>query len=848
MLLKESIVGKPIFEEKDASKLPEAVLCRVTYPVCNIGERNANKRVYEKEVWDKVLSDDTLHEMMDQRRLFGHAEHPAETQSDLQLTSHVIHAMWIDESSNKVYQTIDVLDTPMGRLVDSCLRANCMVGMSTRAEGDLEESEDDEGAFSRVLPESYRYITTDFTADPSTFGALPMDTKRSVVSAIATEMKNEKAEEGERSAARALLESMKCEKGSDNKCGGCGRCPALGEKCGKVKPLAEKAEYYEKDKCPDCGKQQLSAAGEEALEKHIEAEEEMGGYTYSPDRSQYTKDVCTCESKSPCAEAKAVEYSISELIEKGLLRETQEATRGSEKVLVTVNEGNVQITVDGRTTDLNGIEVASVYPDGAIHLWPAEDGFDEPVVVAPEGGEVPGGLDFPEEVPPEGEMEVELPLDVPLEDEMPPMESKVNEEAPMDLKCDACGYQFKQRWSPHPACKKCGTRGEISPDKNPPPEEETSYEAKVNEANIDQMVAQIEEITAKIEAGRGTLELQAQLEALKKEVSDAGGEVPERKVEEEVVSEASRASEQLFFIDKAMLGDDWNVLITTEGSNYASALFSFASQEEAAKAAQAVASVVGAKYVESDPRGSGPKFSRESKEDADESITSIAKELTALKIKEATERAEREVAVEAYQKLLEKLKESEIKVKMVLSRATKESKRLKEAITDESVKTEDRTKEVNALRIKLEEKAKVAHEAKEFIHRLQEQEGRATELLNEAKVAQDNKIEELQESHKKVIEQTKDKGIKEGKAKLVEEYVAYKLTELGMSIGENTRALLDECMSLREVDNILEKVTDIMRRSALHSGIVEKIHMKTPPVDPEQSKIDKDVSRAFEGM
>jgi len=122
MLLKESIISKPIFEEKDSSKLPEAVLCRVSYPVCNIGKRNANKRVYEREVWDKVLGDSTLKEMMDQRRLFGHAEHPSESQSDLQLTSHVIRSMWIDEATNVVFQSIDVLDTPMGRIVDSILR------------------------------------------------------------------------------------------------------------------------------------------------------------------------------------------------------------------------------------------------------------------------------------------------------------------------------------------------------------------------------------------------------------------------------------------------------------------------------------------------------------------------------------------------------------------------------------------------------------------------------------------------------------------------------------------------------------------------------------------------------
>ena len=45
MKIKESILNKPIMEEKDRTKLPETVLCRVTYNICNVGERNANKRV-----------------------------------------------------------------------------------------------------------------------------------------------------------------------------------------------------------------------------------------------------------------------------------------------------------------------------------------------------------------------------------------------------------------------------------------------------------------------------------------------------------------------------------------------------------------------------------------------------------------------------------------------------------------------------------------------------------------------------------------------------------------------------------------------------------------------------------
>lgn len=244
MLLIESIIGKPILEETKREKLPEGVLSRVTYLISNIDERNANNRVYEKAVWEKVLGDDSIREKLENRCLFGQAEHPAETQSDLQLTSHVIHKMWIDEEKNEVYQTLDIIDTPTGRIVDALLRAECMVGVSTRAEGDIEEAESDEGPYHRIVPESYNYYATDFTADPSTFGTVPIDVKRNVVSSVAREATNKEAKEPERKFAQLLLESMECD--DKSKCQHCGCCKKIKE-AKEIKEGTWAIPYVEKD-------------------------------------------------------------------------------------------------------------------------------------------------------------------------------------------------------------------------------------------------------------------------------------------------------------------------------------------------------------------------------------------------------------------------------------------------------------------------------------------------------------------------------------------------------------------------------------------------------------------------
>jgi len=76
-ILEEKILpGSLVLEETNRDRLPEGVLCRVTYPVCNIGKRNANNRIYEKAVWEKVLGDTEVCEKLKNRALFGQAEHP----------------------------------------------------------------------------------------------------------------------------------------------------------------------------------------------------------------------------------------------------------------------------------------------------------------------------------------------------------------------------------------------------------------------------------------------------------------------------------------------------------------------------------------------------------------------------------------------------------------------------------------------------------------------------------------------------------------------------------------------------------------------------------------------------
>jgi len=194
--------------ESDQSKLPKGVLCRIAYPICNIGERNLNNRIYEKAVWDKVMSNDALMEKMANRALFGQAEHPESTQSNLEKTSHVVLGISVDESSNRVFQEYDLLNTPYGRIINTLIEAECAVGVSTRAEGEIEEAVDESGdKYNRIIPEKFEYVTTDFTADPSTINPYPVAVQKAVVSQIQTGLQKEQLDKG---FSTVLLEKLDC--------------------------------------------------------------------------------------------------------------------------------------------------------------------------------------------------------------------------------------------------------------------------------------------------------------------------------------------------------------------------------------------------------------------------------------------------------------------------------------------------------------------------------------------------------------------------------------------------------------------------------------------------------------
>jgi hypothetical protein len=237
-------------------------------------------------------------------------------------------------------------------------------------------------------------------------------------------------------------------------------------------------------------------------------------------------------------------------------------------------------------------------------------------------------------------------------------------------------------------------------------------------------------------------------------------------------------------------------------------------------------------------------------------------ESTDLRIKEAVTRAEKEKALERIEELAEKIgslthesSDARMKFKMIMGKMKEAT-----AVYDE----------VNALRVKLEERAKIAHDSTESLKeakaKLEEAKKEVDEQTKKGKLA----VQKLAESHTKNVKaikesnqdsiktvkekydekltEAKNQGLNEGTKKVLSDYVDRRLAELDLSIGENTRALLDNCESIKDVEDVLEKTKDMQRRNALHSDPIEEIRIRNQHKDPEQAKVDREVGLAFEGM
>ena len=124
---------------------------------------NKNKRIYPYGVLDENLK--KLIPIVESRGLVGELDHPVDSIVHFEKCSHVITKLWWE--GNNLMGEGEILNTPHGKILKSLLSDGVRVGISSRGVGN---GRNDENGIL-VIGESYKLITFDAVADPSTSGA-----------------------------------------------------------------------------------------------------------------------------------------------------------------------------------------------------------------------------------------------------------------------------------------------------------------------------------------------------------------------------------------------------------------------------------------------------------------------------------------------------------------------------------------------------------------------------------------------------------------------------------------------------------------------------------------------------
>lgn len=124
---------------------------------------NKNKRMYPYEILAGNV--EKLEETIAARGLYGELDHPTDSIIHLANTSHVVTKLWWE--GNTLMGESEILPTPSGMILKKLIESGCRVGISSRGVGNGQTN--NEGVL--VIGESFKLITFDMVADPSTYAA-----------------------------------------------------------------------------------------------------------------------------------------------------------------------------------------------------------------------------------------------------------------------------------------------------------------------------------------------------------------------------------------------------------------------------------------------------------------------------------------------------------------------------------------------------------------------------------------------------------------------------------------------------------------------------------------------------
>ena len=126
---------------------------------------NQNGRVYPRSILEREVRN--YQKFIKENRALGECDHPDSSVVELKKVSHIIREAWMD--GEVCYGIVELLETPMGKILQSLVESGVILGISSRGVGSTKRDGD-----VQVVQEDFQLICWDFVAEPSTPGAFMM--------------------------------------------------------------------------------------------------------------------------------------------------------------------------------------------------------------------------------------------------------------------------------------------------------------------------------------------------------------------------------------------------------------------------------------------------------------------------------------------------------------------------------------------------------------------------------------------------------------------------------------------------------------------------------------------------
>lgn len=173
LLIETQLFEGRLQEDKNGVVLVRGVLQRA-------GAENHNGRVYPRSILERECK--KYETLIKERRALGELDHPDSSVINLKNVSHNIRE--IHWNGNDVVGTVEILNTPSGNILKELLRANILLGISSRGMGSTKPL----GENKVEVGEDFELIGWDFVSNPSTHGAFMTPLNEGIVKQIGTDL------------------------------------------------------------------------------------------------------------------------------------------------------------------------------------------------------------------------------------------------------------------------------------------------------------------------------------------------------------------------------------------------------------------------------------------------------------------------------------------------------------------------------------------------------------------------------------------------------------------------------------------------------------------------------------